>query len=178
MMFYEAGPVKTDSPWDRPTHEAFNGWLKKFIERIDIPIEVYICGNFLENPNNTWDIDIQLTSVELPPLEKLRDLMIYGKQMGHDDFNILIDMQYIFHHSFLKASKKYVLSNGIAHIKKLMICNEVYKYGERIWHRPDSLKLIDNLYQMITPYPNPKHNERLNEPGPDLRAAVLIYENF
>ena len=92
-MYYIKGPVRTNVRWTRPTHEKFNAWfslVRKYIEIHQIDIHVYLLGGFLSHPEDTWDIDIQLTHPNLflftlKQLKQIRDLMIYAMQIGHDE---------------------------------------------------------------------------------------------
>lgn len=99
-VYLRKGPVTTTNTWDRPTTILFDKWIecmKNYIKHHKINMDMYVCGKFLENPSETWDIDIILTHSNiryftLHELKKVRDIMIYGMQIGFDKFNLLIDM--------------------------------------------------------------------------------------
>ena len=100
---YIKGPIKVYKAWERPHEVRFKAWCKDIEEYIiqnKIDIEIYVCGKYIEDKEKTWDIDIIATKKDDPTdseLIKIRDLMIYSMNLGHDKYNMLIDMQYYYY---------------------------------------------------------------------------------
>jgi hypothetical protein len=93
------GPIYTDKPWKRPTQDMYNIWLTE-LNKYSTPVDtnMYVCGKFIENQEETWDIDIILSDPllsenDIDKLLKIRDFMIYAMQIGHD-LDLFIDMIY------------------------------------------------------------------------------------
>jgi len=163
-VFYVKGPIQTDVYWTRPDKERFNAWLsefKKYIQERDIDIQVYLIGGFIDHPEDTWDIDIQLTHPKLfdftlKQLKQLRDLMVHGMQIGHDRFKLLIDMQCILPRSKTDPRWHYSLGESTV-IQKLLVFTEVYQQGKRIYKVDYERKITDDLFLVQSNYPSKKH---------------------
>jgi hypothetical protein len=171
--------VTSHKRWDRPKQHLFNQWLthiKRYIEKNNITIDVYVCGKFLENPELTWDIDVILThkdisNFDIIKLLKIADLMNYGMQLGFDKFNILIDMacylplneQGKFWYSVEDFQK-----NGKIRSNVLYTFDKIYQNGEIIQDfntQPNTsvIQLGDNLFLVNKLSPSEKHISRIKD---------------
>lgn len=168
-MFYVKGPVQTDVHWTRPTTEAFTSWLDVFntyIHDHQIDIHVYLVGRFITDPNDTWDIDIHLThpnlfSFTLKQLKQIRDLMIYGMQIGHDRFKLLMDIQCILPRSKTDPTWHYPNDgNKTTDIYELIVFTDVFKEGKRIYSVLPERTITDNLFLVRRSVPTQKHRAR------------------
>ena len=178
-VYIRKGKVTSHKRWDRPDQYLFNQWLthiKRYIERNNIDIDVYVCGKFLENPELTWDIDVILThknisDFDIIKLLKIRDLMNYGMQLGFDKYNILIDMACYLplneHGKFwysVEDFKKY----GRIRTNVLYTFDKVYQNGEIIQDfttQPDTsvIQLGTDLFLVSKLSPSEKHIGRIND---------------
>jgi hypothetical protein len=179
---YKKGPIMTHKPWSKPSFSLFYFWLLFFVHYIvvyDIDVEIYICGKFIENPKETWDIDIILTKKDIDKndmtyLTKIKNLMIFGMQMGHDIFNILMDIQFYFpidhqmkdtFDDYFWFSPQNFKEHGQIKLTRLVVFDTVYKNDEIIWniHEYSNVcKLMDNLYQFDSLSPSTKHINRIH----------------
>lgn len=178
-IYIKKGKVTSHKRWDRPNQELFNQWLtyiKRYIEKNNITIDVFVCGKFLENPELTWDIDIILThkdisNFDIIKLLKICDLMNYGMQLGFDKFNILIDMacylplneQGKFWYSVEDFQK-----NGRIRSNVLYTFDKIYQNGVIIQDfntQPDTsvIQLGDNLFIVSKLSPSEKHISRIKD---------------
>ena len=177
--YIKKGRVTSHKRWDRPKQHLFNQWLthiKRYIEKNNITIDVYVCGKFLENPELTWDIDVILThkdisNFDIIKLLKIADLMNYGMQLGFDKFNILIDMacylplneQGKFWYSVEDFQK-----NGKIRSNVLYTFDKIYQNGEIIQDfntQPNTsvIQLGDNLFLVNKLSPSEKHISRIKD---------------
>jgi len=178
-VYLRKGKVTSHKRWNRPNQYLFNKWLthiKRYIERNNILIDVYVCGKFLENPELTWDIDIILTHKDISEFDiiklfKIRDLMNYGMQLGFDKYNILIDMacylplneQGKFWYSVEDFKK-----NGRIRSNVLYTFDKIYQNGEIIQDfttQPDTsvIQLGTDLFLVSKLSPSEKHISRIND---------------
>tara|TARA_R110000824_G_scaffold169850_1_gene347023 strand:+ start:51 stop:650 length:600 start_codon:yes stop_codon:yes gene_type:complete len=178
-VYIKKGRVTSHKRWDRPKQHLFNQWLthiKRYIEKNNITIDVYVCGKFLENPELTWDIDVILThkdisNFDIIKLLKIADLMNYGMQLGFDKFNILIDMacylplneQGKFWYSVEDFQK-----NGKIRSNVLYTFDKIYQNGEIIQDfntQPNTsvIQLGDNLFLVNKSSPSEKHISRIKD---------------
>jgi|TARA_B110000967_G_C18718434_1_gene476361 hypothetical protein len=178
-VYIKKGRVTSHKRWDRPKQHLFNQWLthiKRYIEKNNITIDVYVCGKFLENPELTWDIDVILThkdisNFDIIKLLKIADLMNYGMQLGFDKFNILIDMacylplneQGKFWYSVEDFQK-----NGKIRSNVLYTFDKIYQNGEIIQDfntQPNTsvIQLGDNLFLVNKLSPSEKHISRIKD---------------
>jgi hypothetical protein len=182
---YRRGPVYTTKPWTQPTVEKFEQWLVRFKEYIRnhaIEIDVYLCGKFIEKIEDTWDIDIILSHRNLWSFSErevlvIRDLMIYGMQLGHDEFGILVDMQCylpnpVIGNGFWYSADDY-LRHGQIETQKLDISIDEYFHGEKVSEYENAHKVAENLYLVTVECPSNKHVERIRN-GQKYARPVLL----
>lgn len=178
-VYIRKGKVTSHKRWDRPDQYLFNQWLthiKRYIERSNIDIDVYVCGKFLENPELTWDIDVILThknisDFDIIKLLKIRDLMNYGMQLGFDKYNILIDMACYLplnEHGKFWYSVEDFKKNGRIRTNVLYTFDKVYQNGEIIQDfttQPDTsvIQLGTDLFLVSKLSPSEKHIGRIND---------------
>lgn len=176
-VYIKKGVVTSHRSWDRPNLYFFNAWIKyikEYIKKHDIVIDVYVCGKFIENPELTWDIDIilshkDLRNYDIIKLMKIRDLMNYGMQLGFDKFNILVDMacylpfnnQGKFWYSVEDFKK-----NGRIHSSVLYTFDKIHQNGAIIQDfttQPETYtrQLCDNLFIVTKISPSDKHINRI-----------------
>tara|TARA_Y100000590_G_scaffold360550_2_gene416881 strand:- start:899 stop:1486 length:588 start_codon:yes stop_codon:yes gene_type:complete len=168
---YIKGPIKVYKPWERPQEVRFKAWCKDIEEYIiqnKIDIEIYVCGKYLEDKEKTWDIDIIATKKDDPTdseLIKIRDLMIYSMNLGHDKYKMLIDMQYYYYNekinNFWYSSsmfKKY----GLITSTILEVYNKVYKNNQLLYNN-NGEELMNDLYKVELKSPSEKHIKRLSK---------------
>ena len=178
-VYIRKGKVTSHKRWDRPDQYLFNQWLthiKRYIERNNIDIDVYVCGKFLENPGLTWDIDVILTHKDISDFDiikllKIRDLMNYGMQLGFDKYNILIDMACYLplnEHGKFWYSVEDFKKNGRIRSNVLYTFDKVYQNGEIIQDfttQPDTsiIQLGTDLFLVSKLSPSEKHIGRIND---------------
>lgn len=99
MFYYKKGEIIHTKPWNRPTPEKFEQWLKEWkkLEGLN-NYEVYLtggfCQNYFLNKNlKTWDIDLFLTSdlEVIKDYKILKKLLIEGVNIGFK-YDLLIDI--------------------------------------------------------------------------------------
>lgn len=178
-VYLKKGPITTSNVWNKPTVEPFHVWIqmiKKYIAEHEITIDMYVCGKFLENRELTWDIDIILSHRDikkftLPELTKVRDLMIYGMQLGFDKFNLLIDMACYIpfddQGTFWYSSEDY-LKYGRIRSQVLYVFDKIYQNGEIIQdfntQSDTSIKRIcEDMFLVSKVTPSEKHINRIKE---------------
>lgn len=186
---YKKGPVYTTRRWKRPTVEQFEKWLtcfKQYIHDNSIEINVYVCGNFISKIEDTWDIDIILSHRNLWSFTKnqnlaVRDLMIYGMQLGHDEFNILIDMQCYFpnpelDNDFWFSPDEYLRRGQKIHSKKMNVFKDVYYCGEKTYEyeTEKTEKIEEDLYIISFECPSDKLIERIKRGVKHVRPVMVI----
>jgi len=171
------GVITTNNTWDRPDHGKFNEWIKvvsTYIRINEIPIEMYVCGKFIENPSQTWDIDVILTHPKIrtftdTQLIKIRDFMIYGMQTGFDRFNMLIDMAcylpYDTNGNFWYSSEDYQ-KYGRIRTQVLYVFDKIYQDGVVIQdfnmkHETMVKKVCESLFLVTKLSPSQKHIDRI-----------------
>ena len=167
---YIKGPIKVYKAWERPHEVRFKAWCKDIEEYIiqnKIDIEIYVCGKYIEDKEKTWDIDIIATKKNDPTYSELmviRDLMIYSMNLGHDQYNILIDMQYYYYNKLIDNfwySSSMFKKNGVITSIILQVYKNVYKNGTLLYDS-NGEKLMDNLYKVEKESPSIKHIERIS----------------
>jgi hypothetical protein len=146
--------------------------IKKYISEHKININVYVCGKFIENPELTWDIDIILSHKDirkftLLELIKVRDLMIYGMQLGFDKFNLLIDMACYLplddKGTFWYSSEDY-LKYGRIKSQVLYVFDKIYQDGEIIQNfSTQSEQICENMFLVSKVSPSEKHINRIKQ---------------
>jgi len=151
-FYYKKGPIEVTRPWQRPTWDKFLQWQKDFFKIDGVEkYKVWLCGGFLKNNKNTWDIDIVLTGV--PEYSKLGRIMIEGTEIGFERYNILFDIQ---HHNTMPnfyPNKKIV--------QKIVFCDRIIKNGKIITDWSDGEKISNNLWIVKRVMPNPKQYKRM-----------------
>jgi hypothetical protein len=181
--------VETTTPWKQPTVDVFEKWLEKFklyIHVHSIEIDVYVCGKFIEKIEDTWDIDVILShrnlwSFDKEQILKIRDLMIYGMQMGHDEFSILVDLQCYLPNpdlwrGFWYSAEDY-LRNGRIQAKKMLVFMDEYFNDEKINEYENVSELEENCYIITVDCPSDKHVQRIQN-GEKYSRPVLLYEDL
>jgi len=168
---YIKGPIKTIKEWEKPNEVKFKAWckdIKEYIIQKNIDIEIYVCGKYIEDKEKTWDIDIIATKKTEPTyseLIKIRDLMIHSMNLGHDKYNILIDMQYYYYNNSINHfwySSSMFEKYGVITTIILEVYNKVYKNGILLYDN-NGEKLMENLYKVEMESPSIKHIERIKE---------------
>ena len=95
-FFYKAGKFETTKPWNRPNIQSISSFFKDIIGKTDIlnRYEVIIYGGCLyKNLSNTWDLDINISSKDLPNQVDIENDFLAIQKIGEDN-NLLIDLNW------------------------------------------------------------------------------------
>lgn len=174
---FRKGAVRTSRPWNKPNVDLFHKWIaivKRYIIEHQIPINLYVCGKFLENPQLTWDIDVILShrdirKFDIGKLKKIRDLMNYGMQLGFDKFNLLIDMACYLPFddkgTFWYSAESYI-KHGKVRSQVLYTFDKIYEGGEIIQdfnteYDTSTKQVCENLFMVSKTSPSDKHVNRI-----------------
>jgi hypothetical protein len=166
------GPIYTDKPWKRPTQDMYNIWLTE-LNKYSTPVDtnMYVCGKFIENIEETWDIDIILSDPLLSEndtdkLLKIRDFMIYAMQIGHD-LDLFIDMKcyipYKEDGTFWYSPDDYI-ENGNMNCKIMSVFTDTIVNNKTLRREQNiitSKELTTDLYLIEREVPSKKHIERI-----------------
>ena len=168
---YSRGIVKCNKPWFRPNKILFKKWLtdvKEYVKNNNVKINAYVCGRFLEDIKNTWDIDILITTKEtnIENIDNVavRDLMLYMMKLGHEKYNILIDVFYYVYNEKINGfwySPDQYKKHGVIETQMLLPFKTIYCNEVLWWKMNPCVKVIDNLYLTTISSPSKKHIERL-----------------
>lgn len=151
---FKIGPVETTTPWQRPCQENFDLWRQSFFKLKGINnYTVWLCGGFLEQQWETWDVDIILTGT--PNYPELEDILIKGHQIGFEN-RLLVDIQ---HYDPFPVSTYYTKDTkpNRVPVKKLVIFRKIFKNGECItdWSSdPTLVKRGEHLWEVTRLMPN------------------------
>lgn len=182
------GNVRASQWWERPTIDKFYKWVvivKQYIHENNINVNMYVCGKFLENIEDTWDVDVILSHPKARnytkhELLKIRDLMNYGMQLGFDKFNMLMDM--VFYLPFDKDgnfwySVEEYIKNGKIKSECLYSFDKITINGtinQDLNESYDScIEIVKGLFIVMKTSPSDKHIKRINE-GIYYREPILI----
>ena len=99
MFYYKKGEIIHTRPWNRPTPEKFEQWLKEWkklegLNDYDVYLTGGFCQNYFLNKNlKTWDIDLFLTNDfdTIEDYKVLKNLLIEGIKIGFK-YDLLIDI--------------------------------------------------------------------------------------
>ena len=167
------GRIRTKQKYKRPTRIKFEEWtkkVKKYIRDHDIHVNMYLCGNFLTDDTPTWDVDVILSHPkphEGCDLLKIRDLMEYSMQMGFDDYQMCIDMQFYYPYNdkgeFWYSADDY-LKHGCTITTKICPFNYIDSNGV-ILHLNGSnfMEIIPNLFTYDQKSPSDKDIKRIED---------------
>tara|TARA_B110000858_G_C17802657_1_gene476136 strand:- start:3428 stop:4024 length:597 start_codon:yes stop_codon:yes gene_type:complete len=186
---FRKGVVSTSRPWNQPDINLFHKWIviiKRYIADHQITIDLYLCGKFLENPKMTWDIDVILSHKDIrkfnmSQLQKIRDLMNYGMQLGFDKFNLLIDMACYLpfddEGTFWYSAESYI-KHGKIRSQALYTFDKISEDDEVIQdfnteHDTSVTKICDNLFMVVKTSPSEKHINRIKK-GIIYKKPVII----
>lgn len=182
------GNVRASQWWERPTIDKFYKWVvivKQYIHENNINVNMYVCGKFLENIEDTWDVDVILSHPKARnytkhELLKIRDLMNYGMQLGFDKFNMLMDV--VFYLPFDKDgnfwySVEEYIKNGKIKSECLYSFDKITINGtinQDLNESYDScIEIVKGLFIVMKTSPSDKHIKRINE-GIYYREPILI----
>lgn len=187
-FIYEKGPLTFRKPWRRPTQKKFDQWWSQFSALVaQTPFWVWLCGGFLERKPDTWDVDIILSKPDAPSRDQyaiLSHVMMEGTRLAHEEFNILVDIQFFCNlHTRTSTSHQAAsfwystddwLEHGATTSVAYVFFDRVYKNGQALFSRPVK-KLSDDLYEMQIECPSIKHIERYRAEGYKYQTPRLLH---
>lgn len=169
-FYYKKGILETSVPWVKPTQKLFSAWLADFL-KIDgaNKYNVWLCGGFLQDKWETWDIDIVIHGPR--DLELLERVLIDGHYIGLYKYNLLLDIQYHYKNlawPFKQAQK----------VSKIVMYDKIIKNNETILdlRLNKSLKQLSrNLWKITKTEPSEKQLRRINEGLAYVNAPRLLF---
>ncbi len=123
----------------------FEAWLKAFLQIAGIGhYDIWLCGGFLQQKWDTWDVDIVLTG----PLEfqSLEQILRQGLDLALNQFRLLVDIQ----HCNVAVLEPFAIDKEIL-ITKTVLSPLISKNGVLLtdWTLDPSLRRLGpNLWQV------------------------------
>ena len=151
-------PIIVTKPWDRPNKKKFKLWKKDFLSLKGIEnYEVWLHGEFLKNPKNTWDIDIALTGGNDSNILELEKIMVTGTRIGFEKYNMLFDIGY--HNKLTSVNEQ--LSRKRYIDDTIIISNIAIKNGQILYHWKNAKQISKYLWSEGRIRPSPKCCEKI-----------------
>ncbi len=155
-FFYKRGTLETTIPWEKPSKEQFQLWLNDFFTFENVQnYRIWLCGGFLEQKWETWDIDIILTGPLI--ICNIEKLLIDGIFLGLYKYNILIDLQYCvagYNWPFKKPKKITKIVNYDKIIKNNQVLTDLTL-------NPSFKQISNKLWQVTAFEPSEKQMKRI-----------------